>query len=57
MGVALDSAPERPQHIDAILNGLDRYNPESTQIFEEYVTQQCEGRSNDIYADLALLKL
>lgn len=57
MGIAFDFKPERPPHIDAILNGLDRYNPESTQIFEEYVLQQCEGRSYDIYANLALLKL
>jgi translation initiation factor 3 subunit K len=57
MGIAFDFTPERPPHIDAILNGLDRYNPESTQIFEEYVSQQCESRTYDIYANLALLKL
>jgi len=57
MGIAFDFTADRPAHIDAILNGLDRYNPESTQIFEEYVSQQCEVRSHDIYANLALLKL
>jgi translation initiation factor 3 subunit K len=57
MGIAFDFTAERPPHIDAVLNGLDRYNPESTQIFEEYVTQQCENRTHDIYANLALLKL
>ena len=57
MGIAFDYAPERPEHIDAILNGLDRYNPETTTVFQDYVTQQCEDRSYDCYANLALLKL
>lgn len=57
MGVAFDDAPDRPEHIDAILNGLDRYNPETTQIFQEYVVAQCEERTVDMYANLALLKL
>jgi len=56
MGVAFDDA-DRPEHIDAILNGLDRYNPETTQIFQEYVTAQCEDKTVDMYANLALLKL
>lgn len=57
MGVPFDLAPERPDHIDAILNGLDRYNPETTQVFQDYVTEQCESKSYDCYANLALLKL
>lgn len=57
MGVAFDFTPDRPEHIDAILNGLDRYNPETTSVFQEYVTQQCEDRVVDSYANLALLKL
>lgn len=57
MGIAFDYAPERPQHIENILNGLDRYNPETTTIFQDYVTQQCEDRTYDCYANLALLKL
>ena len=57
MGVPFDYAPERPEHIDAILNGLDRYNPETTSIFHEYVAQQCESQTYDCYANLALLKL
>jgi len=57
MGIAFDYAPERPEHIDAILNGLDRYNPETTTVFQDYVTQQCEDRTYDCYANLALLKL
>lgn len=57
MGVPFDFAPDRPDHIDAILNGLDRYNPETTNIFQEYVTLQCEEKTYDCYANLALLKL
>ncbi|KAI4204323.1 MAG: hypothetical protein LQ350_001303 [Teloschistes chrysophthalmus] len=57
MGIAFDYAPARPQNIDDILNGLDRYNPETTTVFESYVTQQCEDRTYDCYANLALLKL
>jgi len=57
MGIPFDYAPDRPEHIDAILNGLDRYNPETTTIFQDYVTQQCEDKTYDCYANLALLKL
>ncbi|POS88344.1 eukaryotic translation initiation factor 3 subunit K [Erysiphe pulchra] len=57
MGIPFDYCPDRPDHIDAILNGLDRYNPETTTIFQDYVLQQCENRTNDTYANLALLKL
>lgn len=57
MGVPFDYAPERPEHIDAILNGLDRYNPETTTVFQDYVSSQCENQTYDCYANLALLKL
>ncbi|PYH98284.1 eukaryotic translation initiation factor 3 subunit K [Aspergillus ellipticus CBS 707.79] len=58
MGVTtFDKCDTRPAHIDAILGGLDRYNPETTTIFQDYVTQQCEDRTFDCYANLALLKL
>jgi translation initiation factor 3 subunit K len=57
MGQSFDHAPDRPRNIDEILNGLDRYNPETTGIFQDYVTQQCEDRTYDCYANLALLKL
>ncbi|KAJ5523082.1 Eukaryotic translation initiation factor 3 subunit K [Penicillium frequentans] len=55
--VAFDKCETRPANIDAILNGLDRYNPETTTVFQDYVVQQCEDRSFDCYANLALLKL
>ncbi|KIW02905.1 eukaryotic translation initiation factor 3 subunit K [Verruconis gallopava] len=57
MGVVFDSAVDRPEHIENILNGLDRYNPETTEIFSKYVMDQCENQTYDCYANLALLKL
>jgi translation initiation factor 3 subunit K len=57
MGAAYDFAPERPEHIQQILDGLDRYNPETTGVFQDYVMQQCESQTYDCYANLALLKL
>lgn len=57
MGAPFDYAPDRPEHIDNILNGLDRYNPETTAVFQDYVMQQCENQTYDCYANLALLKL
>lgn len=57
MGLSFDYAPDRPENIEAILNGLDRYNPETTGTFQEYVAQQCENQTYDCYANLALLKL
>ena len=55
--VSFDYSPDRPENIEAILNGLDRYNPEVTSTFQEYVVQQCENQTYDCYANLALLKL
>lgn len=57
MPQAFDKCKERPAHIDEILNGLNRYNPETTTIFQEYVNAQCEEKFFDVYACLALLKL
>ncbi|KAF9884045.1 hypothetical protein FE257_002330 [Aspergillus nanangensis] len=57
MVVAFDKCETRPASIDAILEGLDRYNPETTTVFQDYVAQQCEDRTFDCYANLALLKL
>ncbi|KAL1959809.1 hypothetical protein VTO42DRAFT_954 [Malbranchea cinnamomea] len=54
---SFDRCKTRPAHIDAILNGLERYNPETTTVLQDYVAQQCEDRTFDCYANLALLKL
>ncbi|KAI5842500.1 armadillo-type protein [Morchella snyderi] len=50
-------ATSRPQHIEEILSGLDRYNPETVSTFQDYVQSQCENRTYDNMANLALLKL
>ncbi|KAI5855453.1 armadillo-type protein [Tricharina praecox] len=50
-------AESRPEHIDGILAGLDRYNPETVSTFQDYVQFQCENRTYDALANLALLKL
>lgn len=57
MGIPFDYAQDRPQNIDTILNGLDRYNPDTTAVFESYVMSQCQSKAYDCYANLALLKL
>ncbi|MCJ1308683.1 hypothetical protein MMC25_002337 [Agyrium rufum] len=57
MGKGFDFVEGRPDFISEILNGLDRYNPGTTTVFQDYVTTQCEERSYDCYANLALLKL
>lgn len=57
MAPAFDKCKERPPQIDTILNGLDRYNPETTEVFRDYVNQQCEEKFFDAYACVALLKL
>jgi translation initiation factor 3 subunit K len=57
MGIPFDYAQDRPENIDTILNGLDRYNPETTAVFESYIEAQCSEKTYDCYANLALLKL
>ena len=57
MPPAFDKCKERPQHIEEILNGLNRYNPETTTTFQDYINLQCEEKFFDVYASLALLKL
>jgi translation initiation factor 3 subunit K len=57
MGIPFDYSQERPDNIETILNGLDRYNPETTGVFEAYVELQCSDKSYDAYANIALLKL
>lgn len=55
--MSLQDLNSRPEFIANILAGLDRYNPETTSVFQDYVAQQCESRTYDCYANLALLKL
>lgn len=48
---------ERPQDINQIINGLERYNPEAVGALENYLQQQCEQRFCDGNANRVLLKL
>ncbi|KAK3939358.1 armadillo-type protein [Diplogelasinospora grovesii] len=48
---------ERPREIFAIINGLERYNPEAAGVLEEYLAQQCQKKFCDCNANRALLKL
>ncbi|KAI0154538.1 COP9 signalosome [Xylariaceae sp. FL1272] len=48
---------ERPEGITAIINGLERYNPEAVGNLEEYLRHQCENQYTDCNANRTLLKL
>ncbi|KAI1291661.1 COP9 signalosome [Xylaria venustula] len=48
---------ERPEGINNIINGLERYNPEAVPNLEDYVRHQCENRYTDSNANRTLLKL
>ncbi|KAI1504020.1 armadillo-type protein [Biscogniauxia marginata] len=48
---------ERPDDISAIINGLERYNPEAVVSLEDYLRHQCENRYTDCNANRTLLKL
>jgi translation initiation factor 3 subunit K len=52
-----EDTQERPEAITAIINGLERYNPEAVGLLEDYLRQQCESRFCDCNANRTLLKL
>jgi len=54
----LDVPPSfRPEHITTLIESVNRYNPESLEVLEEYLAQQCSEGTFDCLADLAMLKL
>lgn len=54
----LTSKPStRPEEINRLLEGLDRYNVDNLSLFQSYVATQCNDGTFDIEANLALLKL
>ena len=55
--MSCEDPSDRPEQISAIINGLERYNPEAVGHLEAYLTQQCEERSCDCNANRTLLKL
>ena len=48
---------ERPQTIQTMIDGVERYNPENTEVLEEYLASQCKNGEYDLVANLVLLKL
>ncbi|KAK7398575.1 hypothetical protein QQZ08_002019 [Neonectria magnoliae] len=52
-----EDPPERPEGITAIINGLERYNPEAVSHLESYLQEQCEQKYTDCNANRTLLKL
>jgi hypothetical protein len=54
----LDGPPAtRPENITTLIESVDRYNPESLEVLEAYLEQQCSEGTFDCLADLAILKL
>ncbi|KAJ1993058.1 hypothetical protein H4R33_000806 [Dimargaris cristalligena] len=47
----------RPEAINQLINSVERYNPDNTEVLEEYLTNQCQNDENDLAANLAILKL
>lgn len=47
----------RPDIIQSLIDGVDRYNPDNISILEEYLGQQLQNEEYDLMANLAILKL
>jgi len=47
----------RPEVIDQLVNGVDRYNPSNVGLLEDYVYDQARDGTYDCMANLACLKL
>ncbi|KAL0950968.1 hypothetical protein HGRIS_007716 [Hohenbuehelia grisea] len=47
----------RPEQIEALVSGVDRYNPSNVGILEDYLYHQLRSGEYDCLANLAILKL
>ncbi|EJD33903.1 ARM repeat-containing protein, partial [Auricularia subglabra TFB-10046 SS5] len=47
----------RPEGIDALVSGVDRYNPSNISVLEDYLYHQIRNGEYDCFANLAVLKL
>ncbi|CAG8633640.1 17128_t:CDS:2 [Dentiscutata erythropus] len=47
----------RPEIIQSLIDGVDRYNPDNVSILEEYLGTQLQTEDYDLMANLAILKL
>ncbi|KAF9986345.1 hypothetical protein BGZ65_007927 [Modicella reniformis] len=52
-----NAPPSRPEVIQSLIDGVDRYNPDNVTILEEYLATQCTNKECDTMANLAILKL
>ncbi|SPO30355.1 Eukaryotic translation initiation factor 3 subunit K [Ustilago trichophora] len=51
------SPASRPEHIEQLISGVDRYNPQNLDVLHDYLAQQLDDGSYDLLANLAILKL
>ncbi|KAG9306218.1 hypothetical protein G9A89_016122 [Geosiphon pyriformis] len=49
--------PSRPEIIQSLIDGVDRYNPDNISILEDYLVSQLQNEEYDLMANLAILKL
>ncbi|UZJ53187.1 hypothetical protein CBS101457_002507 [Exobasidium rhododendri] len=47
----------RPAHIEQLISGVDRYNPQNLATLSDYLSHQLESGEYDCLANLAILKL
>ncbi|KAF5336889.1 hypothetical protein D9611_003337 [Ephemerocybe angulata] len=47
----------RPEPIEDLVSGVDRYNPSNVSILEDYLYHQIRSEEYDLLANLAILKL
>ena len=47
----------RPEIIENLVSGVDRYNPSNVSILEDYLYSQIRNNEYDCLANLAILKL
>ncbi|OCK77114.1 hypothetical protein K432DRAFT_461658, partial [Lepidopterella palustris CBS 459.81] len=49
---AFDKCKEHPAHIEQILDGLDRYNPETTTTFDNHISRICQPQYEEKFFDV-----
>ncbi|KAI7869575.1 armadillo-type protein [Spinellus fusiger] len=55
--MAAITVTHRPQAIQSLIDGVERYNPGNINVLEEYLNAQCKNGEYDLMANLAVLKL
>lgn len=51
------SPASRPEHIEQLISGVDRYNPQNLDVLHDYLAQQLDDETYDLLANLSILKL